>query len=126
MFAKHPEKDFTRERKLPFRKVASLLLSMEGGTLSTELRKHFGCSAATASASAFVQPRNKINADAFPSLFDLFVQKTNVPRYYNGLRLIAADGSEIQIPSTVRRNSQEQKCVDDLRPPCKSQVSVRQ
>ena len=26
--------------------------------------------------------------------------------------------------STVRRNSQEQKCIDDLRPPCKSQVSL--
>lgn len=99
MFAKHPEKDFTRERKLPFRKVVSLLLSLEGGTLTTELLKHFGCSAATASAPAFVQQRNKINADALPSLFDLFVREADVPRYYRGLRLLAADGSEIQIPT---------------------------
>ena len=99
MFAKHPERDFTRERKLPFREVISLLLSMEGGTLSTELLKHFGCSADTVSASAFVQQRNKINADALPSLFDLFVQNTDVPRYYKGFRLLAADGSEIQIPT---------------------------
>jgi arsenate reductase-like glutaredoxin family protein len=99
MFTKHPEKDFTRDRKLPFRKVVSFLLSMEGGTLTTELLKYFGCSADVVSASAFVQQRNKINADALPSLFDLFVQKTDVPRYYKGLRLLAADGSEIQIPT---------------------------
>ena len=75
MFAKQPEKDFTRERKLPFRKVISLLLSMEGGTLTTELLKYFGCSADIASASALVQQRNKINSAAFPSLFDLFIPK---------------------------------------------------
>ena len=99
MFAKQPEKDFTRERKLPFRKVVSLLLSMEGGTLTTELLKYFGCSADVVSAPAFVQQRNKINAAALPSLFDLFIQKTDTPRYYKGLRLLAADGSEIQIPT---------------------------
>ena len=99
MFVKHPEKDFTRDRKLPFRKMVSLLLSMEGGTLTTELLKHFGCSADIASAPAFVQQRNKINSAAFPSLFDLFVQKTDAPRYYKGLRLLAADGSDIQIPT---------------------------
>ena len=99
MFAKHPGKDFTRDRKLPFRKVISLLLAMEGGTLTTELLKYFGCSADIASAPAFVQQRNKINAYALPSLFDLFIQKTDAPRYYKGLRLLAADGSEIQIPT---------------------------
>ena len=106
MFAKHPEKDFTRHRKLSFRKVVSLLLAMEGGTLTTELLKYFGCSADIASAPAFVQQRSKINADALTSLFDLFVQKTDAPRYYKGLRLLAADGSEIQIPTNpVDRDS---------------------
>ena len=77
MFTKSPGRDFSRSRKLPFREVISLLLSMEGGTLTTEMLKHFGCSAGIASTSAFVQQRGKINADAFPTLFDLFVQKTN-------------------------------------------------
>ena len=99
MFTKSPGRDFTRSRKLPFREVISLLLSMEGGTLTTEMLKHFGCSAGIASTSAFVQQRGKINADAFPSLFDLFVQKTDTNKLYKGLRLIAADGSEIQIPT---------------------------
>ena len=54
-FSKNPERDFTRKRKLSFRNVISLLLAMEGGTLTTELLKYFGCSADIASSSAFVQ-----------------------------------------------------------------------
>lgn len=99
MFSKHPEKDFTRNRKLPFRKMISVLLAMEGGSLTSELLRYFGCSADTASGSAFVQQREKINADAFPSLFDLFVEETDENKLYKGLRLIAADGSDIQIPT---------------------------
>ena len=99
MFTKNPEKDFTRSRKLPFRKVISFLLSIEGGTLTTELLKYFGCSCEIASASAFVQQRGKLNAMTFSSLFDLFVRNTDSNKLYKGLRLLAADGSEIQIPT---------------------------
>ena len=42
MFSKNPGKDFSRNRKLPFRTVISLLLSKEGGTLKTELLDFFG------------------------------------------------------------------------------------
>lgn len=99
MFSKTPGKDFTRQRKLPFHKVISFILAMEGGTLSSEMLKHFGCSSNTASTSAFVQQRAKINIDAFPTLFNLFVQKTDTPKLYKGLRLVAADGSKFQIPT---------------------------
>ena len=99
MFSKNPGKDFSRNRKLPFRKMISLLLSMEGGTLKTELLDSFGCSADTASSSAFVQQRKKINQEALPSLFRMFVRKADAIRTYKGLRLIAADGSDIQIPA---------------------------
>ena len=98
LFLKHPERDFTRTRKLSFRSVISFLLSMEGGTLTTELLDHFGFSENTASASAFVQQRGKIIPDAFHSLFDVFVEKTDSKKFYKGLRLLAADGSDIQIP----------------------------
>jgi len=99
MFSKRPNKDFTRSRKLPFRKMISFMLAMEGGSLTNEMLKHFGCSAEIVSASAFVQQRNKINAAAFPSLFDLFVKMADSPKLYKGLRLIAADGSDIHIPT---------------------------
>ena len=99
MFSNRPGKDFSRNRKLPFRKVISFMLAMEGGSLTNEMLKHFGCSATTASSSAFIQQRSKIDANALVSLFDLFVSKTDSPKLYKGLRLIAADGSKIQIPT---------------------------
>ena len=102
MFSKRPGKDFSRTRKLPFRTVISFLLSMEGGALTNEMLKYFGCSAETASSSAFVQQREKISTTAFPDLFALFVSKTDSPKLYKGLRLIAADGSDIQIPTNHR------------------------
>ena len=79
MFSKKPGVYFTRDRKLPFPKVISCLLSMEGGSLTSELLKYFGCSANIASSSAFVQQRSKISEDAFPTLFSLFVKKTDSP-----------------------------------------------
>ena len=99
MFAKNPDRDFTRERKLPLYEVVSILLCMEGGSLTGELLRYFKCSQHTASSSAFIQQRQKINEFAFPSLFDLFVRKTDKDRLYKGYRLLAADGSDIQIPT---------------------------
>ncbi len=99
MFAKDPARNFTRERKLPLREVISVLLCMEGGSLTGELLRYFGCSQHTASSSAFIQQRQKINEFAFPSLFDLFVRNTDKDSLYKGYRLLAADGSDIQIPT---------------------------
>ena len=99
MFSKKPGVYFTRDRKLPFPKVVSCLLSMEGGSLTSELLKYFGCAANISSSSAFVQQRSKISEEAFPMLFSLFVKKTDTPKLYKGLRIFAADGSDIQIPT---------------------------
>ena len=86
MFAKDPKRNFTRKRKLPFEKVISFLLAMEGSTLTSEFLKYFGCSGNTASSSALVQQRSKIDPSAFSSLFDLFVHKTDQDsRYRNFL-----------------------------------------
>ena len=69
MFVKNPSCDFTRERKLPLREVISILLCMEGGSLTGELLRYFRCSRYSPSSSAFIQQRQKINEFAFPSLF---------------------------------------------------------
>ena len=123
MFSRQPEKDFTRNRKLSFPKLVSFLLAMEGGTLTTELIERFGCSPDTASASAFVQQRSKLAPETFPSLFDLFVRKTQPLKLYKGFRLFAADGSDIQTPNnpghissftqTRRRNTGRQMFVPE-------------
>ena len=41
MFVKKPGRDFTRKRKLSFDRIVSLLLAMEGGSLTTELLNYF-------------------------------------------------------------------------------------
>ena len=102
MFAKDPARNFTRERKLPLREVISILLCMEGGSLSGELLRYFKCSQHTASSSAFIQQRQKINEFAFPSLFDIFVKSIDNPLLYKGYRLFAADGSDIQTPTNPK------------------------
>ncbi len=105
MFSSNPEKDFSRDRKLPLKKVISILLSMQGSTLTNELLKYFNCSLDTASSSAFVQQRSKLNSFAFPTLFDLFVKKTDSKKLYKGFRLLAADGSDFKIHSNPEHTS---------------------
>ena len=96
--AKNPETDFTRNRKLPFRKVVFALLTFAGKSLRNELVEFFGYGTSMSSAAAFVQQRNKINTAALPTLFRLFVDQNKSFPNYKGLRLIAVDGSNIRIP----------------------------
>ena len=99
MFSANPGRDFTRNRKLPLRKVISFLLSVEGGTLTTEMLKFFGYHTDVATTSAIVQRRRKLRPEALATLFSLFVKKTDSEKTYKGLRLIAADGSDFKIPT---------------------------
>ena len=99
LFSTKPEKDFTRNRKLSFETMIKTLLCMEGGNLTNELMKRFGCRADVVSASAFVQQRGKILPEAFETIFRLFVEETDGSCLYNGYRLLAVDGSDIQIPT---------------------------
>lgn len=96
---RNPEHDFLRNRKLPFEKVILTLLGMEGGTLTNELLKQFGCSMNTASSAAFVQQRAKLLPTAFENLFHDFIKKTSGDNLFKGYRLLAVDGSDIQIPT---------------------------
>ena len=98
-FVKKPGKDFTRNRKLSFKQVITTLICMEGGSLTSELMKRFGCRQELASVSAFVQQREKIRVEAFQWLFQSFVAATSNSPNYKGYRLWAIDGSDIQIPT---------------------------
>ena len=77
------------------------LLTMEGTTLTNELLRQFGCSATTATSSAFVQQRKKILPIALESLFHDFAAQTFREDNYNGYKLLAVDGSDIQIPTNL-------------------------
>lgn len=98
-YIRNPGHDFLRNRKLPFEKVVLTLLGMGGGTLTNELLRQFGCSINTASSAAFVQQRAKLLPTVFENLFHDFVQKTSANNLFKGYRLLAVDGSDVQIPT---------------------------
>lgn len=99
LFSAKPEKDFTRNRKLSFETMIKTLLCLEGASLANELMKRFGCRTDIASTSAFVQQRGKILPEAFETIFRIFTEDLDANCLYNGYRLFAVDGSDIQIPA---------------------------
>ena len=101
--AKHPEdfcrcpgRDFTRNRKLTFDKVVSLLVQMGAHALRDEMLDCFGSDHTPASVSALVQQRSKIRPKALEFLFHKFTDSCEIPRLFKGYRLLAVDGSDLQ------------------------------
>ncbi len=97
-----PLVDFSRNRKIPYENMILSLLTMEGNTLTNELLHQFGCNTTTATASAFVQQRKKILPIALEKLFHDFVLQTSQEDNYKGYKLLAVDGSDIQIPTNLK------------------------
>lgn len=97
LFVKNPKKDFTRKRKLDFKDMLTILLSMGGNSLKLELMKYFEYHLETATCSAFVQQREKILPEALEFLFHQFTFAAVKPNHYNGYRLLAVDGSDLCI-----------------------------
>lgn len=97
LFSRNPGKDNTRNRKFPFEKVVAAILSFQGGTLNRELMDFFDLNSASPTTSAFVQQRAKILPAAFESLFHHFTDRICEQKTYNGYRLFAVDGSDLQI-----------------------------
>lgn len=97
-----PDVNFTRNRKIPYENMILSLLTMEGATLTNELLRQFGCSTTTATSSAFVQQRKKILPAALENLFQEFASQTARSDNYRGYKLLAIDGSDIQIATNPR------------------------
>ncbi len=96
-FSPRPGKDNTRNRKFPFQKMLSAVLAFRGGTLNREIMDFFGLAPSIGTSSAFIQRRAKILPEAFEFLFRYFTNKIDENRLYHGLRLLAVDGSDLQI-----------------------------
>jgi hypothetical protein len=95
LFVNNPGKDFTRKRKLDFKEMINILLSMGGSSLKLELMKYFSYEEETATSSAFVQQREKILPEALEFLFRRFISSSINPNLYDGYRMLAADGSDL-------------------------------
>ena len=97
LFVKNPKKDFTRKRKLDFETMILLLLSMDGNSIYKELLNYSEFSPDVATSSAFIQQRDKILPFAFEFLFHEFNQSVENLKTYKGYRLLAVDGSDLNI-----------------------------
>jgi hypothetical protein len=102
LFVKNPERDFTRNRKLNFENMLLLLLGMGGGSLQSELMGFSGYTSDTATASAFIQQREKLLPFALEYILHNFTLSFLGEKRYKGNRLLAVDGSDFLIPTNPK------------------------
>ena len=80
-FVKNPDKDFIRKRKLDFKKMMHLIISMESGSLNHELLKFFEYDSSVPTGSAFYQQRSKLSVSAFRHLLKEFNLKFPLEKF---------------------------------------------
>jgi len=96
-FVVAPDKDFTRNRTLTFKKMLHIILGMGGGSIRKELSDYFEDTKEFATKSAFVQQRGKILPNAFKYLLHQFNKSCNDTKTYMGYRLYACDGTKVTV-----------------------------
>ena len=96
-FAKNPDTDFSRNRKLGFEDLMRFLVSMGSGTTAHELLKYFDFDPNTISNSAFLQQRAKLLPDTLPYLMRRFNERFPLKTYRGKYYLLGIDGSELNI-----------------------------
>ena len=101
------EKDFTRDRKLPFARLVLFMLNLVRKTLQVELDRFFALlglhEQPPASKQAFSKARMKLSAQTFIRLNDRLVEEFYADgafRHRKGYRLLGVDGSTIQLPTS--------------------------
>lgn len=90
-YAVHPDKDFTRNRKIGFNNLLLLLLTIEDDCLREELYRFFGRTAETPTKAAFCRQQAKLKEDALWQLLRIFSWKSDPTLYKNLYRLVACD-----------------------------------
>jgi len=103
------KKHFTRKRKLPFNTVVLVILQLLKSSVKTELKSFYTSLhnldevVNWVSDSAFCKARQKINHELFVELYR-FVSRHFYAhqggRRWNHFRLLAVDGSELNLPSS--------------------------
>ena len=96
-FAKNPDADFTRNRKLDFENLIRFLISKESDNTANELLKFFDYDVNTISNSAFYQQRKKLLPQALPYLNYQFNSLYPFELYRGAYNLVASDGCDFNI-----------------------------
>ena len=84
-YTSDPQRNFTRNRKLPFEKLCRTILSMSGQNLHVELQRQFHYEPTAATASAFVQQRRKLLPSVFEEILRRFALQNRPKRQWNGI-----------------------------------------
>ena len=112
------DKHFTRTRKQSFVSAVLLMVSQLKRSLSVEidgflqqLNSRLSLKVPSFTSSAFVQNRKKINPDVFKHLSSVIVEGFYQPendeiRLLKGLRILAADSSDLTLPFTKELQQQ--------------------
>jgi hypothetical protein len=112
----NPKTEFSRNTKIPYEKMILSLLTMKGASLSNELLRQFGYGLNTATSSAFVQQCKKLLPKAFALLFRDFIAATYSNDTYKGYKLLAVDGSDIQIPTNLHAKDSLFQTAEGIKP----------
>lgn len=96
-YAKKPGRDFTRNRKMGFRDLLLMFLTMEASCVKEELYRYFGRSTAAPSKAAFYKQRQKLRDGALRNLLLAFNRKLKSNLYNGTYQLTACDGSAANI-----------------------------
>lgn len=92
--------NFSRNRLCNFKDTLFLLMTMANHSLTTEITNFFSYqSKAIPSKSAFCQQRSKLSESALKNIFAATNNLFPFKKKFKGLHILAADGSDINIPS---------------------------
>ena len=105
LYTQKPTKDFTRNKKLTMYDMIYSLLSMTGGSLTSELFEYSKIKKISFSKSAFVQQRSKIRPEAFRDIAKYFTDSLPTNKTFRNYRLLAVDGSRINISKNADSNT---------------------
>ena len=103
----HPEKDFTRNKKLPHHKLISFMVSCGSSSTKIELLDFFDLAVNAPTSSAFNQQRQKLRPEALEAVFHRFNNSLQDVEKTSRYRFFAADGSAFTFFSKPSFASQE-------------------
>lgn len=96
-FVRNPSKDFTRNRKISFRILIEILITMGASSQNKELLEFYKFNVQLPTASASIQQRDKLKPSALLYVLQEFINSLGKMKTYKCYRLLAIDGSKITI-----------------------------
>ena len=111
-FFNNPSSSFTREKKISFEQTIIFPMIAGSDNVDTELLDYFG-EDKLPSQSAMIQRRNQVKPEAFKELFHDFTRQIPVAKTYKGYRLVACDGTRLNLPYNSSDKDTFFKCKED-------------